>query len=371
MAPVSNHPEAIRSRRRRAGVSAIHSGEDEGKVRRLEAAVRELQVKFRREQKRADDAEDLRSAVFGLTAADFTTSPIWPKHVAGNGSSLHVPVLFTSDFQFGEVVKLDEMDGMNEFNADVFAERYARMIDKTIRWCDGIQNGWKATYPGCYYLRGGDAISGEIHAELSETNDFGAIPAIAELVRHERGGILRLKARFGAVHVISIPGNHGRTTLKPRHKSYVAANFETILAWALQWSLASESGVTFDTPASGYARFKVGDWWFEMRHGDRMGAGGGTGWIGAPAPITKGHKKIRVDAAAVGAPVDYVLTGHLHTSMQLPHGWANGCMPGYNEFARSFGLEPDCAKQWLIMVPEGHMPYGIELHLSDPPRRQT
>lgn len=357
--------------RKRLAKLGVPTGEDlERKMRRLESEVKELRAAKAKLLQRLDLAEELRASVFGLANAD-TSAPSWPVRKAAKNRTPHMPILFTSDFQFGEVVTAAEMDGMNEFNAAIFCERYTRMVDKTLRWQEAVGRGWDADYPdGMIYLRGGDAISGEIHAELAESNDFGAVPAVRELVRYEAEGIRRLRDHYGRVKVISIPGNHGRTTIKPRHKGYANTNYETILAWWLESLFDGDKTVSFVTPPSGYARFEVYGWRFEMRHGDRMGAGGGVGWIGAPAPITKGHKKIRVDAASVGSPVDYVLTGHLHTSMQLPHGWANGCMPGYNEFARSLGLEPDCAKQWLIMVPAGHQPYGIELFLSDPPRRK-
>lgn len=339
-------------------------------VRRLEADRSELRTRLSTTLKRLDKAEDLRAGVFNLKDADLTP-PSLPKQRSGKQhDSAHTPILFTSDGQYGETVNPKEMDGMNAFNARIYVERYDRMIRKAIRWSDAIAQGWGATYPnGCIYLRGGDAISGEIHQELSETNDFGAIPAVRELVALDRAGILRMRDHFGSVRVISIPGNHGRTTIKPRAKNYVDTNYETILAWWLADSLRGEPGVTCEVPDSGYARFMANGWRFELRHGDRMGAGGGQGWIGAPAPITKGHKKIRLDAATVDAPVDYVLTGHYHTSIKLPRGFANGSMPGYNEFARQLGLDPDSAKQWLLFAHVNRV-YGIELELSDFPRRK-
>lgn len=341
----------------------------EGTIRRLDEEVRRLRSRLDAETKRADAAEDLRDSVFGLTAADFGP-PRWPvQKPTKKADRLHKPILFTSDFQYGEVVRADEMDGMNAFNKAIFAERYARMIDKTIKWAAAIGDGWGAHYgEGMIYLRGGDAISGEIHDELRETNDASVRGALNELAAYEVEGIRRLKDVFGHVHVISIPGNHGRTTLKPRHKRYVDLNFETILADLIQARFEREPGYTFETPPSGFAYFEACGWSFEMRHGDRMGAGGGTGFIGSPAPITKGHLRTRLAAATTGRMVDYVLTGHLHTSMKLPHGFANGCMPGYNEFARGLNLDPDCAKQWLIFASPRHV-YGVELELSDFPKR--
>lgn len=378
----SEHPEALRSKRRRAALRErfghmekmiatpeMLADDTQRRLRGLQDELRRTKLLLAAETARADQNANLRDSVFKLTEADFQP-PEWPaSKPIKSKDRFHKPILFTSDFQYGEVVLASDMDGMNAFNKRIFKQRYCLMIDKTISWAEAIEAGWGAEYPeGIIYLRGGDAISGEIHAELSETNDATVRGALIELAEIEAAGILRLRDHFGHVHVISIPGNHGRTTLKPRFKRYTELNFETILADLLHASLRREPGVTFETPASGFAYFDAAGWSFEMRHGDRMGAGGGVGFIGAPAPITKGHLRTRLNAAVTGKMVDFVLTGHLHTSMKLPRGFANGSMPGYNEMARALNLDPDCAKQWLIMASRRHV-YGLELELSDFPRR--
>lgn len=359
--------DAARKRLAKAGVPTAADPEKE--LRRLREEVKQLRADKVRLRADLDKAEDLRDSVFGLTVSDFG-APRWPAAKGQRKADrLHKPILFTSDFQYGEVVDPREMDGMNVFNKRVFAERYATMIEKTIKWADAIEQGWGASYgEGCIYLRGGDAISGEIHDELRDTNDASVRGALLELAAVEMEGIRRLQRRFGHAHVISIPGNHGRVTQRPRSKGYVNLNYETILADLIQAKFEREPGVTFETPASGFAYFEACGWTFEMRHGDRMGAGGGTGFIGSPAPITKGHLRTRLNAAVTGKMVDFVLTGHLHTSMKLPHGFANGSIVGYSEYARGLNLDPDCAKQWLIFASPRHV-YGIELELSTFPKR--
>ena len=341
----------------------------EGKQERAKAAeAGELRAQLKRALERADRAEDLREGLFGLTRGHLEP-PVWPEITSSRDAAAHKPILFTSDFQFGEVVRPEEIDGMNAFNADIFGERYDRMIRKTIQWSNAIRDGWGAIYPeGMIYLRGGDAISGEIHQELSDTNDFGAVPAVRELLRYEADGIRRLRDHFGSVHVISIPGNHGRTTIKPRSKGYVQTNYETLLSWWLASELKNDAGITSEVPDSGDAYFTAEGWRFLLTHGDRVGAGGGRGFIGAAAPITKGHLKVRLDAYMADQPVDYVLTGHFHTSIKLPRGFANGTIVGYNEYAKSLRLDPDSAKQWLLFAHTSRV-YGIELELSPFPRR--
>jgi hypothetical protein len=101
-----------------------------------------------------------------------------------------------------------------------------------------------------------------------------------------------------------------------------------------------------------------------------MGSRGGTGFIGPIATIARGHQKLRMAAAASGQPVDVVLTGHLHTSVKTEWGYANGSMVGYSEYANTLRCEPDSAKQWLLLAHCDRV-YGIEIELSDKPRRQT
>ncbi len=284
------------------------------------------------------------------------------------GKTALTPILFTSDFQCGEVIRPEEIDGINSYNMDIFADRYRLMIDKTIELA--THHTGATEFPGCVYLRGGDAISGEIHEELSETNDLSSIPALKWLREHERAGIKRLKAKFGRVRVISIPGNHGRTTKKPHSKGYSERSYETLLSWWLADSFENDDKVTFFMPPSGDALFDVCGRKFLLSHGDRMGSRGGQGFIGPAATIARGHQKLMSNYALSGRHVDCVLTGHLHSSLKLSHGYANGSLAGYSEYARDFRAVPDAPKQWLLFAhAEMLVSHAFELQLGPQPRR--
>ena len=97
---------------------------------------------------------------------------------------------------------------------------------------------------------------------------------------------------------------------------------------------------------------------------------GVTGFIGPAATIARGHKKLFDNWSLTGRHVDCILTGHLHTSLKLELGYANGSLAGYSEYARDFRAKPDAAKQWLFFVHEDEMiSHHFELRLSDRPRR--
>lgn len=311
--------------------------------------------------------QDAYTLATRLSAAKIEPATWQAAPSVSSGTTL-TPVLFSSDFQCGEVIDPAELDGMNSYDKDIFAQRYALMIDKTVDIAK--HHTGASSFPGAIYCRGGDAISGGIHPELAETDDLASVPAVRYVLKCEREGIRRLASEFGRVHVISIPGNHGRNTFKPRAKGYVTHNYETLLAWWLQESFAGDGRVTFDTPKSGDAYFDVMGWKFLMSHGDRMGSRGGSGFIGPAATIARGHKKLYDTWTQSGQRVDRILTGHLHTSLKLELGYANGSLAGYSEYARDLRCYPDAAKQWLLFVHRDHcVSHAFELQLSAPPRR--
>lgn len=312
-------------------------------------------------------ARDAQAAMESLHIAQMEPAKWLAKPNIARPANL-TPILFTSDFQVGEVVRPEEIDGINEYNQDIFVKRYQTMIDKTISLAE--RNTGAKAFSGIVYLRGGDAINGEIHEELAETNDLSSVPACRLLQRQEREGIKRLRDKFKRVRVISLPGNHGRVTKKPHAKRYSERNYETMLTWWLADHFDSDPNVQFWTPPSGDAWFEVEGWAFLASHGDRMGSRGGQGFIGPAATIARGHQKLYQNWTATGRRVDCILTGHLHTSLKMSLGFANGALVGYNEYARDFRAMPDAAKQWLLFVHKEQMiSHQFEIQLSKRPKR--
>lgn len=338
-------------------------------ARRQAAELDVLRRQNRQLQDALIEAQDWTARMDVLKAAKLEPVDWVAKAPHVKKANVLTPMLFGSDFQVGEVVRAEELDGMNSYNADVFCERYARMIDKTIHLSES--NTGATEFPGCIYLRGGDAISGEIHEELANTNDLSSVPALRLVQRMEREGIRRLRDKFGRVRVISVPGNHGRTTFKSPHKGYAERSYETVLSWWLADFFDGDDRVKFWAPPSGDAYFKAAGWNVLMSHGDRIGSRGGAGFVGPAATIARGHQKLLQEWAISGRRPDMILTAHNHVSLKLEHGYANGSLVGYSEFARDLRAKPDVAKQWLFFMSEKEMvSHAFELHLSKRPMRE-
>ena len=303
------------------------------------ALVRKLEVK-------EDTAESIRKIMFGIAERD----PAPPKWVTGKGvpnGERGGPVLMISDIHHGERVSKDETKGLNEFNARISAERLQRLFSATIDLSHNHMGRADVKYPGIVVCLGGDLIGGDIHEELMVTNDRTPQQAVDELTDLLAAGIKQLEAAFGRVFVVSVVGNHGRGTLKPRSKGAVYTNFDWLISCNLKryfeghidpFTGAQVKGcsenVNFLIPPDPDAYFSVYGTRFLLTHGDRMGVKGGDGIIGALGPIARGTVKIGNSYRHIGVDFDFLLGGHYHQLLWLPNAIFNGCVKGYDEYAR-------------------------------------
>lgn len=253
----------------------------------------------------------------------------------------HMPELFTSDFQVGEVIRETETEAGYGYSPEIFSERYRRMID-TVDYLAHHHGGSGWTYPGIIYLRGGDTLDGAIHPEDAGEQTMTPLQCVELVFEEEAAGIEKLADSFGRVEVKTpgSAGNHDRSNLKPVSKKAFAHNYDRLIHKMLVNHFRLDKRVSFQTSESFDIRYKIYDQDILLTHGDRMSAGGGTGFIGPIANILKGWQKVTMEQIALGYKVDQVRSGHFHTPFWTPYGWGNGCLPGYSEFAKSFRMRP-------------------------------
>lgn len=309
--------------------------------------VADLQKRLTDALEYASKLEDIRKSVFNLQP-DNLTVPNWQVKTGGAGSQPEIPTLFTSDFQAGEVIRSNELDFPNDYNPNIFRERYRRLIQTAVKLLQ--REDPQMRYPGMVYLRGGDAVSGDIHADLSETQDTVPTEQTQMVAEEEIRGLEELLKAVPKVTVYSVPGNHDRTTFKPRAKRFVALTYDYLAIWAIEsyFKAKGETRITFCAPPSGDALYQVFNTTHLLTHGDRIGSRGGTGFIGPSATVAKGAHKVRAQYARMGKQIDYVNVGHFHVAMQLPNAIVNGSLAGFNEYARSeLRCEPEAPTQTM------------------------
>ncbi|HEY1312206.1 MAG TPA: hypothetical protein VGF02_14770, partial [Pseudolabrys sp.] len=196
-------------------------------VRRLNDQLAQERAGRRDAERAAITAEGLRQGVFKLAATP-PSPQSWDAGQPENGKHREVIVLPISDVHMGEVIDIDQMDGRNAYNKVIAANRLERLFKSVVKL--GTAH-WRGPAPAAIYVvLLGDLITGEIHEELAKTNDLLSIPAVRELSGHLIAGLDLLLRSFDCeIRVVSLPGNHGRTTRKPEAKGSIVNSYDTLV----------------------------------------------------------------------------------------------------------------------------------------------
>lgn len=334
----------------------------EGRIKSLEGLVRVY-----RDQ--AVDAKVIREEIFKI-AHHKPVTPAWlslsskKSKVSALGDQPGVPILFGSDWHWGEVVNPSEIGGVNEYSLAIAHERLHNLIESTIELL--TRHMVNPSYPGIVFALGGDMVSGNIHEELSETNEMPIMPVVLDLIDHLILAIKRLKEVFGRVFLPCVAGNHGRVHKKVRAKESNFSSYDWLIYQQLDRVFAEDPDVVFFIPDGPDALFSVYGHKYLLTHGNQFR--GGDGLIGPLGPITRGDHKKRSRNAQVGQEYDTLMIGHFHQLLQMRRVIMNGSLIGYNEYAFSnnFGFEPPQQALWITHPIRG-ITFSMPVHLSEGP----
>lgn len=345
------HSRKPRARTQKADPPAAPVAPHEARQERLDAAY------WRRKAGQLD--HDLAQREADLRRAHgILERPVQPPDWASTRTAIRSSVaglLHISDLHVGEVVRADEIAGVNEYNPAIFQRRIRRLFDATIE----ILPRWSADSRliGVVIAVNGDLVSGAIHDELRRTN---AIPVHeqAYLTADElTAGARKVKAKFGKVWITFTPGNHGRNTEKTHAKRTSALSYDMLVGEMVRRYFEGDPDVTVLLASGPDLEYPIFGWNVFQSHGDALGTGGGKGFAGPVLPIARGAKNVEWQAYRLHKRHDIILTAHYHTSSNPARGvLANGSVVGFNEYANRIraGIEPP--QQWLALV---HAKWGI------------
>jgi hypothetical protein len=299
----------------------------------LGAQLSQLRAALRDARAEAIDARFVRRTILRL-AETTPIAPSWTVEESSGGSAPGTPITVWSDWHWGEVVRAQEVSGVNAFDIEVARARVRRLVERTIDLC--FRHMVNPVYPGIVIALGGDMVTGEIHQELAETNDQTIVQAVFNLQDVLAWAIGEMADRFGRVFLPCVVGNHGRTTLKPRAKGRVHTSYEWLLYCQLERHFAGDGRIRFHIPGEADAHFRVNGHRYCLTHGDSLGVKGGDGIIGALGPIARGTVKLRNSEAQIGREFDTLILGHWHQYLPMPGCVVNGTLKGYDEYARLY-----------------------------------
>lgn len=321
-------------------------------VQGLKATIKRLETELRRANSVNSEVEIVKDVigvysrkVSELHVPPFVVNPINKPSAPG------VPTLMLSDWHGGERVFPSQINGVNAYNVDIMRARVKMLVDSTLHLLDIISP--KGDYPGIVIPLGGDMISGNIHEELTATNELNSMPAVLEMYSILVGVIESFAGRMKNVFLPCVTGNHGRDTRKMWGKDRHHTSFDWLLYQFLARRFEGDKRITFYIPDGPDAFYKIYDHAYLLTHGDQFR--GGDGMIGCLGPILRGDHKKRSRNAQIDMEYDTMIMGHWHSYIHHSRVIVNGSLKGYDEYAyaNNFGFEAPQQALWIT-----HPKYG-------------
>ncbi len=295
----------------------------------LEAEVRELRARSSNERRSEVADERVLSAIkeaLGATpprVRDFRVP-------AAKAGAYHRQAVLLSDWHGGEVVNPAQVGGLNEFNWEILERRVDDVRDALL--------SFKAVRPpltglDIWFL--GDMVSGDIHEELSVTNEY---PVAEQAVKagHLMGRLVaELAPHYPELSIDCVSGNHARTK-QPHASKNVFDSWDWTAFQIAQAFTRDLPNVSWNIPRSGMTVKTIAGMNWLLWHGD----GVRSSMPGVPAGgVTRRTNEFRKQFAQQGTRLDGFACGHFHSA----NLWAgnvliNGSLIGTNEFGlKNFG----------------------------------
>jgi hypothetical protein len=286
------------------------------------AEVDDLKNQIKRYKETVAELEDQIGFVSAIQNKRPVNSVYNYDRTAKGHESAAVAVL--SDWHVEEKVDPKTVSELNEFNLSIAEKRIEKATKAILRLTD-IERGGR-DIPVLVLAILGDLMTGYIHEELREENELSPTQTILWL-RERLTKLINTIRKEGNFERILIPcsiGNHGRTTIKPRHSTAYKNSYEWLLYKLLEQEITD--GVTWFIGESYHTYLNIYDKTFRLHHGDGLKYQGGIG--GLTIPVEKA-----IAAWNKGRHADLDIFGHWHTSQQNPKWVSNGSLVGHNSYS--------------------------------------
>lgn len=256
-------------------------------------------------------------------------------------------VTILSDCHFDERVDPSEIDGRNAYNREIAELRLERYFVQVVRLARDHLSGM--SYDGVVLMLGGDLISGDIHEELTETNEAQTLDTVLFWSERIAAGVLRFADEFQRVHIPVVVGNHGRRSRKPRAKGRARDNYDWLIGQLLARQFHADPRVSLEITDGTDILLNVHGTGLLLTHGDQVKGGGGIGGIWPPIMRMAARKRTRYQ-------FDSVVMGHWHQLIMAPTAGVivNGSLKGEDEYAAIGGFTPEPPQQALFTVAPEH-----------------
>jgi hypothetical protein len=279
--------------------------------------------------------------------------PKWVRSTAGKKGRKAIVTLQLTDTHFDEVVRPEQVAFINAYDRQIAEQRLQRWVDRSIdlarKWVGGID------IEGCTVFATGDILSGDIHAELKESNEDTLYASAVHWTEQLITALSTLAVEFDRLHIAAVVGNHGRNSRKPVYKQRAQSNIEWLMWRLIARHFADDERLTFQVSDAMDLSVKIYNTSYLITHGDEFR--GGSGISGAMAPLALGQHRTTLRQMATDSPMDYMVVGHFHQYRPPSQGLVmGGSLKGYDEYAFGKRLRPEPAQQAFWITSPEHGP---------------
>lgn len=309
--------------------------EGDRNLRRLKFANQELKARGDALAKAVERLEHEREILLGLRDRKPIRKLPAPRRI-DKGEACGV--LLLSDWHVEEQIRADEVNGINEWSLEIADKVIPEVFARAIRVTDRYRS--MAKIDELLVMLGGDFITGHLRDEQLSGNVLTPIRACQFAEDHIRSGLEQLlrKGRFKKITVVTVTGNHGRTTEKLWASGRNDTSYETLVYEHLRKSM-TDKRLEWRIGDGQFAYVDVYGWRARIVHGDCFKYKGGIG--GMSVPVNKMVDRWDADRKT---RADMTFFGHLHNfCWNAPNRWiCNGALPGSGPYSLTYGANEPC-----------------------------
>ena len=255
-----------------------------------------------------------------------------------------------TDAHAEELVRSEEMEGLAEYNWQIFLDRMYRTAQKTLELVNIMRQASVIRNLDVDCL--GDWVTGKI---LPHEEGYGTtltMPVAVPKVGRELGRFLvGLSAHFDHIRVNCMCGNHGRDTMKPAYKMTADRNWDMSVYLIAQGYTEQCENIEWNIPKSITTVVDVMGWKTLMAHSLEVRMTHRTPYYPIETTVDMEHKS----RAGTDKDFKYVCLGHYHHYAVIDNDIIIcPCMIGANQFSRFRLHKRSVAAQLLCFTTEKH-----------------
>jgi len=330
-------------------------GDEENEKLRIKLAEsRQLVTRLRRLLGESDKEKEQAQRLAGFIERP-VKPPKWLKPKKKSSAHRGTVCAVLSDTHFDEVVNLEEMGGVNKYSREIAEMRLRKFTERVVGMSSQYLTGIE--FDGCVLFLAGDTVSGEIHDELTQTNEDTAAGTADHWTDELATCLDTLVGAYDKLHVVGVVGNHGRMTEKGRFKQRTADNWDWVILRSLMRHFRNDERITFQVSRNTDQLVEVHNTRFLLTHGDQSR---GSGAYNALQKLAA-QKRYQHD-------FDILVAGHYHQLIMAPSQGliVNGSLKGWCEYAKVNNFQPEPAQQaCFVTTPEHGVSFQFPIFVED------